>query len=113
MSLASDDEFNTIQATNINGNPHYEFVDGKLSYDTVLPQSGLYHPLVLSQDRLEKVHLPKGHLIIDVRGTDLGGDQKGINPLKMSAAENTIYEQKIPLNPNGFHFAFLVLFSFF
>ncbi|MBD3193921.1 MAG: hypothetical protein GF317_02625 [Candidatus Lokiarchaeota archaeon] len=104
VSTASDDEFNTIQATNINGNPHYEFVDGIRTYDTVLPQSGLYHPLVLSQDRLGKVHLPKGHLIIEVRATGLGGERKGMNPLKMSAAEHTAYEQKIPLNPNGFHY---------
>ncbi len=99
----SNNRFDAIQPTIINGVPSYNFINSTL-YQAVLPQSILYKPVVLSEERYNQVDPVSGLLIITVQCKDYGAT-KGIDPYIMTSIERqTDYKAKIPLNNKGFEY---------
>lgn len=94
--------FDAIRPTCIDGAPHYEFINST-HYETVLPQSILYRPVVLSEARYANLDPALGSLIVSVKCKDYG-KTKGINAYQMNDVETEFYQAKVPLNDNGFEY---------
>jgi hypothetical protein len=103
VKIASDNEFNAIRATCVNGRPQYEFIN-RVDYEKVLPQSGLYSPIVLSEERYNQLEPKLGHLIIQVQCKDYS-NTKGVNAYEMSSVElKAGYKAKVTLNDDEFEY---------
>ncbi|MFW9874256.1 MAG: hypothetical protein ACFFG0_14215, partial [Candidatus Thorarchaeota archaeon] len=99
----SNNEFNAIRVTCVDGRPQYEFIN-RDDYGKVLPQTGLYHPIVLSEDRYNELEPRLGHLIIQVQCKE-HCNTKGINAYEIEPVElKAGYKAKVPLNDNGFEY---------
>ena len=103
VRYASDNKFNAIRATVIDGTPHYEFINREEN-QRILPLSGLYRPIVLSEARYNAT-LPKlGHLIINTQ-TEGYSNTKGIDAYDLDSIEvRAGYKAKISINDNGFEY---------
>ena len=103
VRLVSNNKFNTIRPTIIDGEPHYEFINRE-DYQRILPRSGLYQPIVLSQTKYNRGIPALGHLIIAVRCIDYS-NTIGVNAYDMDSIEYKAgYKAKVPINDNGFEY---------
>ncbi|TFF90048.1 MAG: signal peptidase I, partial [Promethearchaeota archaeon] len=101
--------FNGIKANCFNGNPYYQFVDKSSTlYSVISPKTGLYNPLVLSEERFNEVSIPDGYLVATVQ-CQIFDDTKGINAYNLTDAEAMRYGAKIPLNSKGFNYPIIEL----
>ena len=69
VSEASNGKLNAIRATCVNGAPSYQFIN-RANYSLVMPETPLYKPVVLSQERYDELSIPNGHIIIEVAAKD-------------------------------------------
>ena len=99
---ASSGQYDAIRATCIDGRPQYEFINSTL-YQSVRPQSVLYRPIVLSEERYNQLQPAPGRLVVNTRCKDYSNTY-GIDPYAMSDVEREVYEAKVPLNDNGFEY---------
>jgi hypothetical protein len=102
ISQASGGQYDAIRATCIDGRPQYEFINSTL-YQAVTPQSVLYRPIVLSQERYDQLQPAPGSLVVKARCKDYE-NTIGIDPYAMSDVEREVYAAKVPLNDNGFEY---------
>ncbi|TFF94520.1 MAG: hypothetical protein EU543_01090 [Promethearchaeota archaeon] len=104
VNEASGGELNGIRATCVNGKPHYEFID-KYSdaYSQILPQTGLYRPVVVSEDIYTQLEPSLGHISIQLQCVECESTE-GVNPyaFEMESIEGQVYKAKVPINPNEF-----------
>ena len=103
VRIASNNKFNAIRPTIIDGRPQYEFINRE-DYKKVLPQSGLYQQIVLSEARYNNISPLLGHLVVDVRCMTYSNTQ-GVNAYDMDAIEiKAGCKAKVPINDNGFEY---------
>ncbi|KKL70782.1 hypothetical protein LCGC14_2101470, partial [marine sediment metagenome] len=99
----SNNQFDAIRPTIINGVPSYNFINSTL-YQAVLPQSILYKPIVLSKSRNNQLTLAPGLLTITVQCKDYK-NTKGIYAYGLLRLErHAEYKAKIPLKSKGFEY---------
>lgn len=94
--------FDAIRPICIDGEPQYEFINSS-QYETVLPQSILYRPVVLSQAWYDRLNPVLGYLTVKVRCKDYNNTY-GVNAYQMNAVEAELYQAKVVLNENGFEY---------
>ena len=71
----------------------------------ILPRSGLYQPIVLRQERYDKISPNLGHIVIQVQCTDYS-NTRGVNAYDMLPIEiEAGYKAKVPINDNGFGYS--------
>ena len=99
----SNNQFDTIQPTIINGVPSYNFINSTL-YQKILPQSILYKPIVLSESRYNQLTPGPGLLTITVQCKDFPST-KGIYAYGLLRLERHAgYKAKIPLKGKSFEY---------
>ncbi|KKL15557.1 hypothetical protein LCGC14_2504410, partial [marine sediment metagenome] len=108
VKSASNNELDAIIPTSLDGRPSYQFINSSIQSLT-LPQSILYRPIVLSQERYRELYsngrapIP-GHLVITVQAKDYS-KTKGLNPYNLNATEQTVgVKAKIPLSSKEFEY---------
>ena len=98
-------ELDTIKPVCYDGRPEYIFVDGDSDYNQrTLPLSPLYKPIVISEERYNKLKPADGHLTIQTR-CRYSDDTKGVDPNKLSDLEREMYGAKIPLADDAFDYS--------
>lgn len=104
---ASENQLDAIRATCIDGRPQYEFINST-AYDAILPQSILFRPIVLSQDRYDDFNPQSGHLVITTECSyhdEYSFTTEGINAYSLNAIETKAgYKSKVPINDKGFEY---------
>ncbi|KKK42691.1 MAG: hypothetical protein Lokiarch_33200, partial [Candidatus Lokiarchaeum sp. GC14_75] len=104
VRVISDNKFNAIRPTVINGRPQYEFINRE-DNQKILPRSGLYQPIVLSQERYDKISPNLGHIVIQVQCADYS-NTRGVKAYDMLPVEiEAGYKAKVPINDNGFGYS--------
>ncbi|KKL75163.1 hypothetical protein LCGC14_2057640, partial [marine sediment metagenome] len=107
VKTASNNQLDTIIPTNVDGRPSYQFINSTV-HSLTLPQSVLYKPIVLSQDRYNELYSQNdpepGHLVIAVRTKDYS-NTRGMNPYNWNSTEQLAgYKAKIPLSNKQFEY---------
>ncbi|KKM94115.1 hypothetical protein LCGC14_1201570, partial [marine sediment metagenome] len=99
----SNNRFDAIRPTIVNSVPSYSFINSTLQ-QTILPQSVLYKPVVLSESRYNQLRPAPGLLIITTQCKDYS-NTKGIYPYALTPVERQAeYKAKIPLKSKGFEY---------
>ena len=103
VKSASNGQFDAIIPTNVDGRPSYQFINST-TQGLTLPQSVLYKPIVLSQERYNKIKPGPGHLVITVKTKDYN-NTRGIDPYALTPIEqSTGYKAKVPLSNKEFEY---------
>ncbi|KKM73838.1 hypothetical protein LCGC14_1406410, partial [marine sediment metagenome] len=103
VNRVSNNQLDTILPTNVDGRPQYQFINST-NYGSTLPLSVLYKPIILSQERYDKIQPNPGHLIITAQTKDYS-NTKGINPYTLTSVEQIVgYKAKIPLINKEFEY---------
>ncbi|KKM07337.1 hypothetical protein LCGC14_1734960, partial [marine sediment metagenome] len=63
VKRVSNNQFDAIIPTSVDGRPSYQFINST-TYSSTLPLSILYKPVVLSEERYDKIKPELGHLVI-------------------------------------------------
>jgi hypothetical protein len=106
---ASDNALNVIRPTIVNGVPSYEFVNYG-NYENILPQTTLYRPIILSEERYDELEIPLGHLVVkteSIEFLDVDGVNytEGVNAYDLNIFEQlSPYQAKLPLD--GIEFSY-------
>ncbi|KKN59017.1 hypothetical protein LCGC14_0546420 [marine sediment metagenome] len=103
VKSASNDQFDAIIPTNVDGRPSYQFINSTI-HGLTLPQSVLYKPIVLSPERYNDTSPNLGHLVITVQTKDYS-NTIGVDPYELTPVEQTVgYKAKIPLSNKQFEY---------
>ncbi|KKM68210.1 hypothetical protein LCGC14_1463150, partial [marine sediment metagenome] len=103
VKSASNDQFDAIIPTNVDGRPSYQFINSTI-HGLTLPQSVLYKPIVLSPERYNDTRPNLGHLVITVQTKDYS-NTIGVDPYELTPVEQIVgYKAKIPLSNKQFEY---------
>jgi len=99
----SNNQFDTIIPTNIDGRPEYQFINST-THSLTLPLSVLYKPIVLSEERYTDIQPNPGHLVISAQCKDYN-NTKGINPYNLTSLEQLAgFKAKVPISNKQFEY---------
>jgi hypothetical protein len=111
VASASENQLSAIRPTIIDGVPSYEFINYN-DFEGVLPQTALYQPVILSEERYNELEIPLGHLVVKTQSKeflDIDGASytEGVNAYDLNILEQlTSYKAKVPLD--GIEFCYPV-----
>ncbi|TXT54297.1 MAG: membrane protein of unknown function [Promethearchaeota archaeon] len=104
-SVRTLNQLNTIQATCIGGNPQYKLVNKyEDPYTRILPEKGLYSPIILSPEWNQYAGNIKGVINIWAACHDFPSTIGLGSENTLSEIEAMKYKAKFVINPNGFNY---------
>ncbi|TXT67761.1 MAG: hypothetical protein BAJALOKI1v1_10024 [Promethearchaeota archaeon] len=103
--LRTLNHLNTIQATSIGGDPRYRLVNRyEAPYNRILPEKGLYSPVVLSPEWNQYAGNIKGMMYIWALCHDFPSTVGLGSENTLTEVEKLKYKAKFIINPNGFEY---------